>query len=126
MAPCFAGADLRIVRNDAFPGPVGLRDAEAVDTHGWHPLSWGRELMRRDVGLLLCAGIDQGTWSSIKGHGIEVIPNAMGVAGVVFNAWRRGQLAPPRIWPAYPVGWGRLPGGGMGRGRRRRFRGGSG
>lgn len=120
MAPCFAGVELRIVEKNVSSQAGGQADLDAANvlyTHGWHPLGWGRELMRKDVGLLLCAGIAPGTWAAIQGHGIEVIPNAMGDANAVLAAWRGGHLAPPRLWPAYPggVGWGR---------GRRRFHGG--
>lgn len=119
MAPCFGGVELRIVDNNG-----DLRDAHVLSTHGWHPLVWGRELMRRDVTLLLCAGIDQATWAAVRGHGIQVIPNAIGDPATVFGTWRNGGLNPPQLWPAYPAGFGRR--GGSGSGRRRRFRGGRG
>ena len=129
MAPCFAGVELRIVRDDTpglADGQAGFEGAEVLSTQGWHPLGWGRELMRRDVGLLLCAGIDQGTWASIRGHGIEVIPNAMGEATTVLGAWRRGLLAPPQLWPAYPGGLDQSMVRGFGGSRRRRrFHGGN-
>jgi len=117
MAPCFGGVELQIVEGDE-----DLRDGHIVSTHGWHPLAWGRELMRRDVALLLCAGIDQATWAALRGHGIQVIPNAIGDPATVFATWRNGSLIPPGLWPAYPVGFGgsRM----FGAGRRRRFRGG--
>jgi hypothetical protein len=139
MAPCFAGVDLRIIKDSAptkageqaapqasqAGGQVDLDGAEVLSTQGWHPLGWGRELMQRDVGLLLCAGIDQGTWASVKGHGIEVIPNAMGEAATILDAWRRGLLAPPRLWPAYPSGFNPFAERGFAGGhRRRRFHGG--
>ena len=113
MAPCFAGVDLRIVKENATlqagqaSGQAELDVAQVVSTHGWHPLGWGRELMRRDIGLLLGAGIDQGTWAAIQGHGIAVIPNAIGDAGTVLIEWRSGDLTPPQLWPAYPGDFGR-------------------
>ena len=119
MAPCFGGVELRVVENNA-----DLQDARVLSTHGWHPLAWGRELMRRDVALLMCAGIDQATWSAVQGHGIQVIPNAIGDPEPVFAAWRNGRLSPPQLWPAYPVGFGGRRG--FGASRRRRFRGGRG
>jgi hypothetical protein len=118
MAPCFAGVELRILDEN-----TDLRAAEAVSTHGWHPLAWGRELMRHDVAVLLCAGIDHATWSAIQGHGIQVIPNAIGDPETVLEGWRSGRLSPPAVWPNYPVGFGA---GGLRAGRRRRFRGGRG
>jgi len=143
MAPCFAGVELRIVAEHTAlqsrdggktGGQADLVDADVLSTHGWHPLAWGRELMRRDVGLLLCAGIDQGTWAAIQGHGIQVIPNAIGDTQAAFGAWHSGRLSLPRVWPSYPAGlagfgaggFDRLAAGGFGPGRRRRFRGGRG
>jgi len=80
--------------------------------------------MRRDVTLLLCAGVDQATWAALQGHGIQVIPNAIGDPGAVFSTWRNGRLNPPPVWPDDPVGLGAARG--FGTGRRRRFRGGRG
>lgn len=114
MAPCFAGAALRIV-----DGPAALEAAATVPTDGWHPLGWGRELMRRDVGLLLCAGLDQATWAGLQGHGIQVVPGVLGDPADALAAWRNGRLQPPALWPA-------CPGGRFGGGRRRRFHGGRG
>jgi hypothetical protein len=140
MAPCFAGVDLQIVGDNVPPqvsgqaapqasqagGQADLDGAEVLSTHGWHPLGWGRELMRHDVGLLLCAGIASGTWAAIQGHGIEVIPNAMGDADTVLAAWRGGHLTPPRLWPAYPSGFNPFAVRGFGGSQRGRFRGGRG
>lgn len=113
MAPCFAGAELWIV-----PDNVDLSRAQFVSTRGWHPLAWGRELMQRDVAVLLCAGIDQATWAGVRGHGIDAVPTAIGNLETVLSAWRDGNLQPPHMWPAFPVGTG-------GRRRRGRFRGGA-
>jgi hypothetical protein len=117
MAPCFGGVELQIVDDNA-----ELREARVLSTHDWHPLAWGRELMRRDVTLLMCAGVDQATWAALRGHGIQVIPNAIGDPATVFATWRSGRLSPPQLWPAYPVGFGGRRG--FGGGRRRRFHGG--
>ena len=119
MASCFGGVELRIVDDNA-----DLREARVLSTHGWHPLAWGRELMSRDVTLLMCAGIDHATWAAVQGYGIQVIPNAIGNPETVFETWRNGHLSPPRLWPADPVGFrGRRR---FGAGRRRRFHGGRG
>lgn len=117
MAPCFAGVELRIIDDNA-----DLHEAHILSTRRWHPLVWGRELMRRDVTLLMCAGVNQATWAALRGHGIQVIPNAIGDPGNVLATWRGGRLTPPALWPAYPVGSDRHRG--FGGGRRRRFRGG--
>ena len=111
MAPCFAGVDLSIVDEQT---PLG--GARRLSTHGWHPLAWGRELMKNDVAVLLCAGIDLATWGGLCGHGIQVVPTAMGSPENVLAAWREKQLRPTPVWPAYAA----PPRGG----RRRRFRGG--
>jgi hypothetical protein len=142
MAPCLAGVDLLVIDQALADqsGAVGImrggardssgngRDAKAAlesgqvfSTHGWHSLAWGRELMLRDVTLLLCAGVDHWTWAAIRGHGIRVIPNAFGETDVVVSAWRNGQLSSHRVWPAYPVGFVGVGGFGA---RRGRFRGG--
>ncbi len=126
MAPCFAGVELRVLNEE-----MNLDAAEVVSTCGWHPLAWGNELMRLDVALLLCAGIDHGTWAAIQGHGIQVIPNAIGEPDTAFATWHSGQLSPPQVWPSYPAGFGaggfdRLTAGRFGSGQRRRFRGGRG
>ncbi len=57
--------------------------------------------MRRDVGTLLCAGIDLPKWNGIRGHGIRVVPDAMGEPAVVLNSWCNGQLQLPPEWPVY-------------------------
>ena len=117
MAPCFSGVELRVVGSQE-----NSEAAKVVETRGWHPLVWGRELMRRDVSTLLCTGIDQVVWGGIRGHGIQVIPNAIGDAESVLAQWVAGGLVVPRTWPILPD----MPGSGRGRGggRGRRFRGG--
>lgn len=116
MAPCFAGVELRILSADAEIGNAGL-----VSTRGWHPLAWGHELMHRDVGVLICASLNLQTWAGIRGHGIQVIPEAIGDPDTVLKAWQCHQLTPPRVWPMYGSSLG---GTGYGAGRRHRFRGG--
>lgn len=123
MAPCFAGVVLWIVQEDV---QTACERDEVLSTHGWHPLAWGRELMRHEVGLLLCSGIDQSTWASVQGHGIQVIPNTMGATGSVLAAWRSGHLSPPKLWPAYLNDLGCNASGFGGGCRRRRFRSGRG
>jgi hypothetical protein len=119
MAPCFSGVELRVV------GPQSdLETAKVVVTRAWHPLVWGRELMRRDVNTLLCAGIDQVVWAGIRGYGIQVIPNTLGDPAEVLNQWSAGRLAVPQTWPMLPGMPD--PDRGKGGGRRRRFRGGRG
>lgn len=103
MAPCFAGADLRLVEEGK-----GYREADVVATHGWHPLAWGHELMRRDVDMLLCDGIDQSVWGAVQGHGIQVIPTVSGDAEQIFEQWSQGKLITPPLWPIYGVGEGKF------------------
>ena len=111
MAPCFAGTELLVLDENE-----DLDHAQTVATSGWHPLAWGRELMRRDVGVLVCAGIDLPTWAGIRGHGIQIVPEAIGAPADVLAAWQNHQLHTQQLWPAC--------GTGRGDGRRRRFRGG--
>lgn len=113
MAPCYPGADLWVVGADS-----ELDEARCVSTSGWHPLAWGRELLRLDVTELLCVGIDRFLWGALNGYGIRVVPNAIGTAQDVLELWRRGELQVPAMW---------VPGSGRrqrGRGRGRRHRGG--
>ena len=117
IAPCFSGVELRVVEAQS-----DLETAKVVVTRGWHPLAWGQELMRHDVNVLLCAGIDQVLWAGIRGYGIHVIPNAMGDPGEVLSQWSVGRLVAPQTWPMLPGMPG--PGRGSGGGQRRRFRGG--
>ena len=112
MAPCFAGTDLWVVGADD--------DAAAhrvVSTAQWRPMFWGHELMRRDIGLLLCAGIDRFLWGAFQGFGIRVIPDTTGTPEDVVAQWRAGRLVPPPMWPPCRGT------GGWGRGRRRCRRG---
>ena len=114
MAPCLPGAELWILdENDE------VRVHKTVTTAGWHALAWGGELMRRDVGILLCSGIDQFLWGALQGYGIQVIPNAMGMPNKALEQWRSGELTALQMWPPYPPLYGR---GRCGKGRR--FRGG--
>ena len=117
MAPCFSGVELRVIESQGDP-----EQAEDIVTQAWHPLVWGRELMRRDVNTLLCAGIEQGVWAGIRGYGIEVIPNAMGNPGEVLNQWLNGRLVVPQTCTMAS----NVPDSSCGRGagRGRRFRGG--
>ncbi|MFO7871758.1 MAG: hypothetical protein R6V03_10050 [Kiritimatiellia bacterium] len=119
VAPCFPGVRLSIA------GTVLAETGHAVlDTGHWHPLSWGRELARRDVGVVLCGGIDHVMAGALRGYGVQVVPNLSGDAGRVVEMWKGGNLSVPREWPAPPM----YMGGGMRRrgGRKRRFRGGRG
>jgi predicted Fe-Mo cluster-binding NifX family protein len=69
--------------------------------------------MRRDVTILLCAGVDQFLWGVLQGHGIEVVPDAIGSADDVIEQWRSGKLTVPQMWP-------RQMNDGCGKGLRRR------
>lgn len=97
MAPAFSGAQAVILGSES-----AYEAGECIDTAAWHPLMWGRELMRYGVEVLLCSGIDHGTWSAVQGSGVCVVPNVVGEAGEVWKAWRRGEISPPPIWPANP------------------------
>ena len=113
MCPCFSGACLWILDQDE-----DIDRHWSVATGSWQSLGWSRQLMRLDVGVVLCVGVDQFLWGALKGYGIEVVPNAVGRPSEVLKQWRRGELVPPDMWPV------RLPRCGGGRRRRLGFRGG--
>jgi hypothetical protein len=115
VAPCFSGAELLIFE-------AGSDLARVVPTAGWPPLAWGRELRGLGVGTLICNGIYPFLWGVLRGHGIEVIPNASGEPDDVMRDWHRGVLTAPEQWPCYPM----LQGRGCRPRQRRRFRGGRG
>ena len=96
VAPCFAGVELWIF------GP-GQQVGEHLTVHtaGREPLLWARDLLRRDVDTLLCAGIDVFVWGVLRGNGIRVVPEAAGPAKEVLARWRAGTLRAPSTWP-YP------------------------
>ena len=93
VAPCFAGAELWIVGPDR-----GIDEHRTIHTAGRDPLYWARELLRLDVGTLLCTGIDQFVWGALEGNGIRVVPEAAGAAGEVLARWRAGELRVPVTW----------------------------
>ena len=108
MSPCFPGVNLWILGVE-----IQMEQKQVADTENWHALAWGQELMRRNVNVLLCAGMDRFLWGSLQGHGIEVVPDAIGLPVEVVEQWRSGKLTVPQMWP-------RQIHGGCGRGLRRR------
>ena len=117
MAPCFAGVEICLLSEDE-----NIDNGVRISTHDWHPLSWGYELRRKGVKLLLCSGIDLSTWSGLQGHGIRVIPNIMGDPEKVLTQWRQGALQQPESWPPYSPDYRGAPS--YQGGKRRRYRGG--
>ena len=97
MCPCFSGVDLWILDQGEDMGRHQL-----VTTAVWAPLAWGRQLMRRDVVILFCAGIDQFLYGALRGCGIGVVPNAAGTPSEVLKKWQRGELRVPSTWPPHP------------------------
>jgi len=114
MVPCFSGVELVVVSSAG-----GLDSCAPIPTMDWPPLGWGRELADREVGVLICSGMYPFLWGVLRGHGIDVVPNAVGKAEAVLVDWCSGALAVPPVWPCYPE----LHVGGRGR-RGRRYRGG--
>lgn len=102
ISPCLSGVSLWIVGDDG-----DMDDRLEIDTLGWEALAWGRELMRRDVGLLFCAGLDQFLWGALQGNGIDVVPDAIGDPSDVVGQWRRGELKLSSEWPRHLRGGGR-------------------
>jgi hypothetical protein len=117
MASCFAGTQLWLV-SPSQP----TTDHQTIDTTRWEALAWGRELMRHDVSVLLCTGIDRFVAGSLQGHGIRVIAGVTGNAQSVLTDWRAGKLAMPEASPTWTASpdWRRACIGGCHGGRKRR------
>ncbi len=94
ISPCFPGVDLWILE-----AGKDIEQKQVIDTQNWHVLAWGQELMRRNVNVLLCSGVNRFLWGSLQGYGIEVIPNAVGLTNEVIKQWHNGTLTVPKIWP---------------------------
>ena len=108
MSPCFAGVSLWILEQSA-----EMEQKQVFDTADWNDLALGRELMHRNVNVLLCAGINRFLWGSLQGYGIEVVPDAIGAPEQVLELWRSGKLIVPDTWPHHTQG-------GSGKGHRKR------
>jgi predicted Fe-Mo cluster-binding NifX family protein len=96
VSPCFRGVNLWILGDHA-----GLERKCVAETQDWGDLAWGQELMKRDVSVLICAGLNQFLWGALKGHGIDVVPNAVGEPDEVLGQWQRGALPSPSVWPPH-------------------------
>lgn len=112
VAPCLSGVDL-LVEQACGAEPGGR---EIISTAGWGLVEWSHELLRRDVSVLLCSGIDQFLHGVLQGYGIAVIPHVAGQTDAVLRRWRSGAIR-----PAAPEDRGRKAGV---RRARTRFRGG--
>jgi hypothetical protein len=86
MASCLVGVQI-IVEH---PGEADQGRRETVSTAGWHLATWGHELLRRDVSVLLCSGIDQFLHGALHGYGIRVVPNVVGPVDTAIEQSRRG------------------------------------
>lgn len=115
LAPLFPGVEILIFKKQSAAAELEKR----IQTSEWPPLAWGLNLMREDVNLLICSGLDHFVWGSLQGYGISVAPDAAGTVDEVLNLWYQGQLIIPEAWP--PVGG---VCGKRGGGRRARWRGG--
>jgi hypothetical protein len=85
MAPCFPGTELWILNDHEDIG-----EHRVVSTIGWKSLAWGSQLMRRNVTVLLCSGVDRFLCGALQGYGIRVVPNAKGSPVEVIMQWRNG------------------------------------
>ena len=94
IGPCFSGVSLWIACSN-----VNIDQKQVIDTAAWQALDWGQELMRHNVSTLLCAGIDQFLWGALQGHGIKVVPDAIGLPEEILDQWQAGKLTVPQIWP---------------------------
>lgn len=94
ITPVFEGSQIMLVDVSK-----GVFECQVINTDSWKSLSWGKHLMQYDVETLLCSGIEQFEFGMIKGHGIAIIPDAMGNVLEVLEYWRRGILKKPHLWP---------------------------
>lgn len=95
MAPVFPSVEL-LVSDEAADGFEG---AEIIETGAWGHLAWGPELMRLDVGVLFCSGIDQFLCGALLGYGIEVVSDVVGMPDELIDKWRKGMLPAGNAWP---------------------------
>lgn len=100
VAPVFPGVDLRLIEEQ----DATSSSREDVMTSSWPLPAWSAQLMRRDVGVLLCAGIDSFVWGALQGHGIAVVPDAIGLPDEIIKQWRNGTLTVPQTWPPQTQG----------------------
>ena len=115
MAPCFPGTDLWVLPLDA-----EIAQKQIIHTMGWHPLAWGRELMQRDITVLLCAGMDQFLRGALQGYGIDVTTHVRGTPDEILTAWKNGDRTGPTMETPF-IGRGTC-GKGFGRRKGRRGR----
>ncbi len=115
VAPLFSGVEVLIYRYESGKAVLEKR----VQTSDWPALAWGPNLMREDVSLLICDGLDHFLWGSLRGYGINVAPEAGGKVDEALGLWQHGKLPVPETWPPVAVVCAR-----RGAGRRNRWRGG--
>jgi predicted Fe-Mo cluster-binding NifX family protein len=89
MSPCFSGATLWIVGSGY---DIGQKPEAEIDTTNWPDLAWGQELMRRNVNVLLCAGVEHFLHGVLQGYGVDVVPDAFGLPSEVMKQWRKDKL----------------------------------
>lgn len=109
LSPYFQGVDLWIVNSEE-----GVSSRQVICTEQWLTFKWKDELMRRDVGVLVCSGIDHFMSGVLQGCGIEVISDMTGDPAAILKACMLGRSSMMKM---------KLPGAQRGRGRRRRRRG---
>lgn len=99
VAPCFPGVELWIVSSGD-----DIEKKQVADTRNWPAMAWGSELMRHNVSVLLCAGVDHFLFGALQGYGIEVIPDAEGSPAKVIEHWQKGALKVSNIWRPHRQG----------------------
>ncbi len=87
VASCFAGNELLVYSN-----LLELDEHEVVSTSDWQLRDWVTELMKRDVGQLVCSGIDRFLNGTLRGNGVTVSCGIVGSIDVVIDRWRQGLI----------------------------------
>ena len=84
---CFAGVEIWIVKPDQ-----SVEERETVQTDPHQPLSCARELVRHDIGVLLCTRVDVFACGFLRGNGVHIVQGCSGSAKEVLAAWRQGKM----------------------------------
>lgn len=81
VSSCFSGAELRIVNTEK-----GLGKAFTINTDDLCSNVWGPVLLRYDVEVFVCSGIDRFAEGALLGNGIRIISDVYGSIPDVYRA----------------------------------------
>lgn len=94
IAPILEGSALQLVAFEQNTFTMG----QQLITDEWSPSMWGRELLRYEVNILICGGIDRFFQGALQGNGIQIVSNITGTLDDVLRLWKSGQLKTGCIW----------------------------